>query len=88
MKNQVTVTVSGVTGSGKSRILFFIKDMLAREGFDVEYIRDKDHANEKTFDLVMKYKLTDALQSLKDNKTVVIFKEIQTQRPIREPKKS
>ena len=49
MKNNITISVSGNAGTGKSHIIFLLKQFLREKGFEVE-LNDIDHPNETSFD--------------------------------------
>lgn len=42
MKREITITVSGVTGSGKSTVATFIAELLANRGIPVEQVQTDD----------------------------------------------
>ena len=76
-KKNITVTVSGATGSGKSRIAFLLKKFLREQGFEVEYEPNLDHPSEGLFDLHMNQNLNEVVENFKTTRKIKI-KELQT----------
>lgn len=48
-KKTLKITIEGVVNSGKSNVLYFIKNALKEKGFEVEF-NGIDHTNESEFD--------------------------------------
>ena len=77
MTDQLTITVSGYTASGKSRVSVLLKEFLTAVGFDVNLsLSDGDVED------IVKSNLMDAISQLASNKTIEI-KEINIARPVR-----
>ena len=75
-QKQITITVSGQTASGKSRILFLLKKVLKDSGFTVEFDGSIDFENETQFDEVIGKNLDTVIEALKDSR-IITFKEEQ-----------
>lgn len=69
MKNNITISVSGNAGTGKSRITFLLKQFLREKGFNVE-LNDIDHPNETSFDNYASNNNEAVDQQIKDNSTI------------------
>jgi Ni2+-binding GTPase involved in maturation of urease and hydrogenase len=80
MKNEVRIKVIGSTATGKSRLIFLIKDMLKRYDFETELIQ-YDYVDEAEFDHDISKHIVPAITAIKD-KTKIIIEEVQTPRPI------
>ena len=61
MKKELKVTVAGVAGSGKSRVLYLIKQALKENGFEVEFDGGNDFKNLDEFDRAMDKDFTAAI---------------------------
>lgn len=74
-KQELVITVSGTCASGKSRVLFLLKESLRSLGFDVERQNDDDHTTEEKFDKVMSRDIREVIEKIKESSKVT-FKEI------------
>jgi len=80
MENEnIFITISGQAGSGKSRLLFLLKDFLRKEGFSVEFPETLDFVNEADFDNHMVRKFDETIDVIKKNRKI-IMKEAQLAR--------
>lgn len=70
-RKQLSIIVTGGAGSGKSRIIYLIKEMLKQEGFDVEF-EDRDYLNESRFNEAMLNNLDVVLDKLKGQCDITI----------------
>lgn len=71
-KQTLEITITGMCGSGKSRLLFIIKNFLKNKGFDVEYGGDFDYPTEFEFDKCMVEHNDEVIDFLIKNRTIVI----------------
>jgi len=76
-EKQLTITIGGRSNSGKSRVLFLIKNMLRMNGFDVKHDGGMDFSTEKDFDEHMSIRTDDVLKHIQSN-TTIIMKENQS----------
>lgn len=78
--NIIHITVSGVAGSGKSRILYLIKETLREKGFIVEFDGGIDFDNGGDFDLVISQEIDDDVLHIIANKSKIVIEEKQQKR--------
>lgn len=81
MKNKINITVSGITGSGKSTIAYLIKECLKNRGFDIDFNGGIDFIDENQFDKSMELHLDNRVEVIK-SKSELYLSEIQTHRPL------
>jgi hypothetical protein len=74
MKN-LTITVSGKTNTGKSRLTLLLKDFLRKEDFKVEFDGGIDYENEEQFNDHVSKNFDHAIEQLKE--TTITLKEEQ-----------
>lgn len=74
MKN-ITIKVEGEHCTGKSRIIFILKEFMKKRGFDVELEPTLDYKNEKLFDECMCRTIDKSIPAITDN-TKIVFKEV------------
>lgn len=74
MKN-LTITVSGKTNSGKSRLVLLLKDFLREEDFKVEFDGGIDYENEEQFNEHVSKNFDHVIEQLKE--TTITLKEEQ-----------
>ena len=79
MKQEIRVTVKGVHGSGKSTILYLMKQVLKANGLDVEFGGGIDFQDELGFDLNTGSHLQEKILALK-GKSKIIMDEVQLSR--------
>lgn len=80
MKNEIKITVSGETGSGKSRISVLLKQFLEANGFDVDLaLNDGDIEDELSTNLM------DVISKLSERARIVIS-EVNIPRKTLKPK--
>lgn len=82
-RNQVTITVSGLVGSGKSHLTSLIKDLLIEKGFDVKHEGNVDFESEEDFDKNMRESMDQFIDATKQTKHITI-KEQQLNRSLME----
>lgn len=71
MKKQVTITIAGTTGSGKSTFTYLIKNMLKENGFEVDF-KDDDFKDETSFDECVSQHINERVEALQMSTKVVI----------------
>jgi uridine kinase len=73
MENKnLTITVSGCTMSGKSRMIYLLKQFLREQGFDVEQELNEDHPTEENFDDVMGNNFNVVIETIKTTRKIKI----------------
>lgn len=82
--NQLTITVAGAHASGKSRVLYILKEFLIEKGFNVALESTIDYNDEKCFDDAMYRTINQTILALADS-TKIIFKEVNLNREIISP---
>lgn len=73
-EKEVIVTISGGPKTGKSRILYLMKEFLRNNGFDVRMLDGNDFQNEVHFDIAMNKDINESIGAIK-KRTTVIFQE-------------
>lgn len=77
MKKKLTITISGEAASGKSRLTYYLKEMLRQNGFyDIKLGSSTDFPNEVMFDRDMKKDIEDIIEKMNET-TEIIVKEAQ-----------
>lgn len=71
MKNKITITVSGASGTGKTTIIYLIRYFLRMQGFEVEY----NHSEIKNFEQSMHETMSDRLAKITPLLDIKILKE-------------
>lgn len=74
MKN-LTITVSGETNSGKSRLLLLLKDFLREHDFIVEFDGGIDYENEDQFNEHVSKNFDHVIEQVKDMTTITLKEE-------------
>ncbi len=69
-KKNITITVSGETSSGKSRLIYFLKEFLSKNGFYIEFDGGLDFKNEYQFDMFMKNNIDLVIDSIKTTRSI------------------
>lgn len=72
MKKKLNITVSGQSGSGKSRLTFLLKEFLREQGFEVEQELNIDHSTESNFDKAMGQDFEGAIEYIKGSRKITI----------------
>lgn len=80
MGNELKITISGTTASGKSRMSYLLKTLLRTWGFDVTMVDDVDFKSEQHFDDIMGTNLDIVMDDFVKNKKI----SITTQTEVRE----
>jgi adenylylsulfate kinase-like enzyme len=81
MKNkELTITISGPAASGKSRLAYYLRNLLIEKGFKIEQELNRDHPTKKNFDEVMCRNVDDVIELIKAE--TITLKELQTKRKI------
>jgi pantothenate kinase-related protein Tda10 len=79
VKRELTITVSGSCGSGKSRITYLLKNFLREKGFEVEHTNIMDYHSENEFERDMCHNIDEVVSGFVDTRKI-IFNERQIQR--------
>ena len=80
-RNEINITVSGLPASGKSRMLYIIKKMLADDGFNITHKMGPDFENEELYDTHMSNNIEQLVSEFKETKRISI-REIPLNRTI------
>ena len=83
-KKEITITISGESATGKSRVSYIIKEILKVHGLEVQFDPKFEYLDEQTFNKSMRSNMDEALENIRE-KSMVVVKEVQTQKV---PKKS
>lgn len=76
--NQINITISGKTNSGKTRVTYLLKKLLREKGFEVEFSGNIDHPNETVFDKHAEKNFNECISSIKERSGInIILKEEQ-----------
>ena len=75
--NEITITVSGQSNTGKSRITYLLKQFLSKKGFTVNFDNDVDFETEHDFDKAMKSNIRIAIPGI-ISRTKIKIKSVQT----------
>jgi len=76
-KNEITIDVSGIENSGKSRVIFLLKQLLKEQKFNVEFDGGRDFDDESHFDEYIEKRFDDILENIKPI-TKIVIKESHT----------
>lgn len=79
-KEELVVTVSGKTGTGKSRLIYLLKNFLREQNFNVEYELNDDYSTEAKFDERVGRGFGDAIEAIK-NRSDVRIREFRVNKP-------
>lgn len=72
MKKEITINISGLSASGKSRILYLLKMFLRKQGIEVEHELNFDYLNESDFDKNVGRNIFNVVDSFKDSRKIII----------------
>lgn len=75
-KKSIVVTVLGSAGTGKSTLLYLMKDMLKKHGFEIIFDGGTDFKDENAFDEYMSRNLDLKITAVKE-KCKIVFAEDQ-----------
>jgi hypothetical protein len=76
-KNEITIDVSGIENSGKSRVIFLLKKLLKEQKFNVQFDGGRDFDDESHFDEYIEKRFDDILENIKPI-TKIVIKESHT----------
>lgn len=76
---EISINVVGTNDSGKSRLLYLIKEFLMSEGFNVDFECNPDYQSGAAFDTAMKKNFDEVINHFKETRIIKI-KEIQAKR--------
>jgi len=79
-KNEITIDVSGIENSGKSRVIFLLKKLLKEQKFNVQFDGGRDFDDESHFDEYVEKRFNDILENIKPI-TKIVIKESHTKPP-------
>jgi len=70
-QKEITIEVKGLTNTGKSSLTYLIKELLKKEGININMKGDGDYLNEDDFDTKMKKNLDKRIKMLKERKITI-----------------
>jgi len=76
---EVKISIIGHAGSGKSRLMYVIKEALKSHGVSIDELKFQDHDREYEFDKWMSQNLDESLSRISE-KTHITIEEIQANR--------
>jgi uridine kinase len=80
MENKkITISVTGMVNTGKSRLILLLKKFLQENNFKVEFDGGIDFENESQFDEIISKDFEQVIENLK-NITTIKLEEIQTKK--------
>ena len=74
-KKELIITVSGQVVSGKSRVLYLMKNFLKSKGFNVSFDGSLDFLNETDFDKFMGENIEDVIDGISKSTNIIIKEE-------------
>lgn len=74
-ENELKIIIAGKTGTGKSSMIYFLKEFLRDNGFEVEFDGSLDHIDENNFDYYMKDNNDEKLNNIKDRIKITFIEE-------------
>lgn len=77
MNNKIIITINGKTASGKSTLVYLLKNFLRDQGFSVEFDGGLDYSDENQFDFFIKHRFDDNLSNLLKNNKTIVLREVQ-----------
>lgn len=84
MEKELKIIIAGTTCTGKSTMMYYLQQLLLKEGFSVELnLEGGDYANEQHFHECMNENLDERQHLLKDM-TKITLKEMQMIREIKQ----
>jgi len=72
MNKNIKITISGTAGSGKSRIVYLIKESLKNKGLNIEHSFGIDFDDENQFDNTMSRNIDSVVENISKNRTITI----------------
>jgi ribA/ribD-fused uncharacterized protein len=81
MKHNLSIVVAGETNTGKSRMIYALKEHLRAQGFNVVLEPSIDYLTEEAFDGAVQFELDKILADIKEN-TVITLRERTINRPL------
>jgi len=72
MKKEIKITISGLTNTGKSSILYIIKDILKDKGFNVNLKSVDFDDDEHSFDKNISGRVDNIIEHIKDNVNITL----------------
>tara|TARA_R110000772_G_scaffold43995_1_gene101215 strand:- start:33358 stop:33597 length:240 start_codon:yes stop_codon:yes gene_type:complete len=77
--SDIKITIGGECASGKSSILYILREFLQGNGFDVDQEFNTDHPTKENFDNIIGDNLVDAIDNIR-SKTKITLSEVQFNR--------
>jgi uridine kinase len=80
-RKEITITIAGEVGSGKSHIAYLLKKFLRNEGLEVNFECKPDFDTEFDFDKKMGATIYNCIEAFKDTRKIIL-KELQLPRKV------
>jgi len=71
-KENLIITVSGETKSGKSRLCYLLKEFLVTQGYNIELQLNEDFKDMTHFNETMSENLNEALDNIRSNSIITL----------------
>jgi predicted AAA+ superfamily ATPase len=82
MENKkITISVTGMVNTGKSRLILLLKKFLKENNFKVEFDGGIDYENETQFDELVSQNLEQVIEKIKET-SVITLEEVQVKRTL------
>ena len=82
MENKkITISVTGMVNTGKSRLILLLKKFLKENNFKVEFDGGIDYETETQFDELVSQNLEQVIEKIKES-SVITFEEVQVKRTV------
>jgi nucleoside-triphosphatase THEP1 len=82
MENKkITISVTGMVNTGKSRLILLLKNFLKENNFKVEFDGGIDYETETQFDELVSQNLEQVIEKIKES-SVITFEEVQVKRTV------
>jgi len=70
-QKEITIEIKGLTNSGKSSLTYLIKELLKKEGININMTVDTDYIDENDFNMKMSKNLDERIEMLKRRKITI-----------------
>jgi hypothetical protein len=82
MENKkITISVTGMVNTGKSRLILLLKNFLKENNFKVEFDGGIDYETETQFDELVSQNLEQVIEKIKES-SVITLEEVQVKRTV------
>ena len=81
----LTITISGTFGAGKSSMTYILKQFLKDNGFNVEQIYNEDHPTEANFNKMIGRNIHSKVDAIRANSKIILEERQLTRREMYPP---